>query len=272
MAPLETVTVEAADARATVVLVHGAWHAAWCWQDGFSDRLADAGVSTVALSLRGHGGSPAERPLNRLRLRDYADDVVAVLDETTRGGRPVVVAGHSMGGGVVQHVLARADRPRLAGAALLASMPPRGVVGTTLRIARATPGTFLALNATRDLGRLVRTEDQVRSLFFRAETSDDVVARTSARVQSESYLAFLDMLVLDRPRPRRTDEPLLVLGARDDPIFPPEEVAATARAWRTAPEIVDGLGHDVMLDDGWERVADRLAAWVLSTTPPRQPD
>ena len=260
---MEIIRVDAPDPRATVVLVHGAWHGAWCWQDGFAQRLAERGISSVAPSLRGHAGSADGVRLNRLRMRDYVDDVaqvVASLDSP-------YVAGHSMGGGVVQGLLSRPDRPAIAGAALLASMPPRGVIGVTLQVATHTPGTFLKSNLTLNLGRLVHTSEQVRSMFFRAGTPDAIVDSTTARVQSESYLAFLDMLALDRPKPVPVDVPVLVLGAGEDPIFTRNDVAATAKAWGTEPVMVEGIGHDVMLDAGWEQVADQLSDWVLSSSP-----
>jgi len=260
---LETIGIAATEPRATVVLVHGAWHGAWCWHDGFAQRLADQGISTVAPSLRGHAGSATGYRLNRLRMRDYVDDVAAVVAGLDV---PPFVVGHSMGGGLVQQLLAQPDRPRLAGVALLASMPPRGVVRVTTQVATHSPGTFLRANLTLNLGRLVATTEQVRALFFTPSTPESVVEAATARVQSESYRAFLDMLLLDRPRPIPVDVPVLVIGAGADPIFNAAEVAQTARAWGTEPVMFAGMGHDVMLDDDWETVADHLAGWILGVS------
>ena len=41
-----------------LLFVHGAGHAAWCWDEHFLDFFADKGFRAVAVSLRGHGASP----------------------------------------------------------------------------------------------------------------------------------------------------------------------------------------------------------------------
>jgi alpha-beta hydrolase superfamily lysophospholipase len=270
MTALEIIRIDAPDPRATVVLVHGAWHGAWCWQDGFAQRLATRGISTVAPSLRGHGGSADGVRLNRMRMRDYVDDLSEVVTGVNaESGVAPFVAGHSMGGAVVQGFLSRPHPPRIAGAALLASIPPRGLLGVTPRMVKHSPGAFVLSNLTLDLGRLVRTTEQVRALFFRPSTPDYIVEATAARVQSESFRGFLlNMLGLERPKPHCVDVPLWVMGATEDAIFTPAMVAATAKAWDAAPVMFDEIGHDVMLDVGWERVADGLADWVLKSTGP----
>jgi pimeloyl-ACP methyl ester carboxylesterase len=69
----------------TVVLVHGAWHGAWCWEKVIP-LLDDAGVSVVAIDL----------PLTSLH-----DDVDATLAAIDGVGGPVVLCGHSYGGAVI---------------------------------------------------------------------------------------------------------------------------------------------------------------------------
>lgn len=77
---------------ATVVLVHGAWHGAWCW-DQVVDQLDARGVPTVALDLPGHGASTEP-------LGDLATDAAA-LRTVLDGLDAAVVCGHSYGGAVI---------------------------------------------------------------------------------------------------------------------------------------------------------------------------
>ena len=94
-----------------------------------------------------------------------------------------------------------------------------------------------------------------------------MVEATTARLQSESFRGFLlNMLGRERPDPHPLDVPMLVLGATEDALFTPAMAAATAAGWGATPVMLDGIGHDVMLDAGWERAADTLADWVLSNT------
>ena len=51
-------------------------------------------------------------------------------------------------------------------------------------------------------------------------------------------------------------------GAGRDGIFTVGELRRTAAAYQTEAEIVAGMGHDLMLDQGWAQVADRIACWV----------
>lgn len=78
---------------ATVVLVHGAWHGAWCF-DRVMPLLEKAGVPAVAVDLPGHGDDPG--PLTD--LHGDAERVREVLDGIDGD---VVLLGHSYGGAVV---------------------------------------------------------------------------------------------------------------------------------------------------------------------------
>jgi pimeloyl-ACP methyl ester carboxylesterase len=109
------------DTHPTPLLVHGGWHAAWCWDEHFLDFFADNGYRALALSLRGHGGSSASKPIRTISIADYVEDVVTVAEGLPT---PPVVIGHSMGGFVVQKYLETHQAP--AGV-MLASIPPRGL-------------------------------------------------------------------------------------------------------------------------------------------------
>ncbi len=114
----------AGSAGTPVVFVHGNVSSSLFWQP---TMLALRGRHCLAVDLRGFGGSPA-LPVDATRgVRDFSDDVLAVLDalEIQRA----VLVGWSMGGGVVlQAVL---DRPGLAEAvALVSPISPYGFGGT----------------------------------------------------------------------------------------------------------------------------------------------
>jgi pimeloyl-ACP methyl ester carboxylesterase len=79
-----------ANQAATVVLVHGAWHGAWCW-DSVTERLDSARVPSVAVD----NPSVAHPPST---MHDDADHLRRTLDEIDG---PVVLLGHSYGGSVI---------------------------------------------------------------------------------------------------------------------------------------------------------------------------
>lgn len=83
---------------ATFVLIHGAWHGAWCWQK-LSQMLTLAGHRVIAPDLPGSGQD--RTPLANVT---FASSVERVLDLINRGHEPVVLVGHPLGGMTVSQV------------------------------------------------------------------------------------------------------------------------------------------------------------------------
>ncbi len=77
----------------TFVLIHGAWHGAWCWA-AVKRQLEAGGDRVFALDLPGHGDNHHD-PAKVTRAM-YVDSVTKfILDRDLRN---VTLAGHSLGG------------------------------------------------------------------------------------------------------------------------------------------------------------------------------
>ena len=240
-----------------LLFVHGGWHAAWCWDEHFLEFFADNGFQAAAVSLRGHGRSPTSQQLRTCSIADYVDDVKAAA--AIFGSGPVLV-GHSMGGFVVQKLLESHHAPA---AVLMASAPPRGALRASLRLIARHPWTgLLRPNTVGDTLDVVGTPGLVRGHLFSAHTPEQVVLDCAARLQPESGRAIRHMMFGNMPRPELVSTPMLVLGAADDGAFTQDEVRATASAHGTDAQFFSDMGHDMMLEQGWQPVAERIVQWL----------
>jgi pimeloyl-ACP methyl ester carboxylesterase len=236
--------------RPPLLFVHGMGHGAWCFAEHWLLAAADRGYPAYALSLRGHGGSGGARRLGRTLMRDYVHDVVQTAVSLPR---PPVLVGHSMGGAVVQLVLERYPAP--AGV-LLAPAPLEGGLGALAAIARDRPTHALRALAGRSLPM---TAD---ALF---EGLDDASAQRFAdRCGRESPLVQYEV-TLRRRRPRPVRAPVLVVGTPDDRYVPLSVVRSTAARYGVEPLLFPGMGHDLMLDKGQDRVLSAVLDWVGRT-------
>jgi pimeloyl-ACP methyl ester carboxylesterase len=123
-----------ADGR-PVLLIHGNCSSAGYWLPLL--RHLPPTWLVVAPDLRGYGGTDAA-PVDATRgLADFADDLAALL-EVLFPGTALLVAGHSMGGGVAMRLTI--DRPdRVATLMLESPISPYGFGGT--RDVQGTPTT-----------------------------------------------------------------------------------------------------------------------------------
>lgn len=246
--------------KTPLLFVHGAFHGAWCWDDHFLDYFADRGYHALALNLRGHGGSPSPAPINECGVFDYVQDVHTVADRLPVA--PVVI-GHSMGGFVVQKYLAVHSAPA---AVLVASAPPTGIAAATVRVACKNWRDSLSTRSFRRPLDFFAAPGVSRKTFYNPATPDEVVTACTSRLGPESVrVLYRDLLYRRLARPKRVTTRMLVLGAELDGFFTPREVAATARAYRTEPVMFPAMGHNMMLEQGWEAVADRIDRWLGET-------
>jgi pimeloyl-ACP methyl ester carboxylesterase len=79
----------------TFVLIHGGCHGAWCWYK-IVPALEKQGHTVIAPDLPGHGRD--KTPVSAVTLQAYVDAVCNIIDAQRE---PVVLVGHSMGGGII---------------------------------------------------------------------------------------------------------------------------------------------------------------------------
>lgn len=112
----------------TAVFLHGNASASRFWEETMLAMPAD--IRTIAPDLRGYGRTEPKAIDATRGLRDFADDLHALLEETgiAGGGKPHLV-GWSVGASVaMQYAI---DRPtRVASLTLIAPMSPFGFGGT----------------------------------------------------------------------------------------------------------------------------------------------
>lgn len=91
----------------TYLLIHGAWHGAWCWYK-VVPRLESLGHRVIAPDLPSLGLD--KTPVNRVSLALWRDFVSAIVDAQAE---PVILVGHSRAGIVISEVAEhRPDRIR----------------------------------------------------------------------------------------------------------------------------------------------------------------
>ncbi|WP_413204821.1 alpha/beta hydrolase [Rhodospirillum sp. A1_3_36] len=249
--------------RPPLLFVHGAFAGAWCWSETFLPWFAARGWDCRALSLRGHGGSEGRERLDSFRLRDYAEDVTTVLDGLDA---PPVLIGHSMGGMVVQKVLEeRESTGEIAGAVLMASVPPKGLLEGAMAMASQHPNLYWTVLQIQTTGRSASGLRPVEDALFHSQPTPAESARYADLLQGESLTVINDMTWADVPRPPLRVLPLLVMGATEDWFVPPTQVRATAAYHGVEPHLFPDIGHAMMMDRGWERIAAALLDWLEVT-------
>lgn len=197
-----------------VVLVHGAFHGAWCWA-GLQAELDRRGVPSVAIDLPGHGVST--EPLENMH-----GDAAKVAAVVAKLGRDAVLVGHSYGGAVI----GQADTaPYVQHLVYVAAMVTDVGEGATSLAATLPPveGPGAKLFTRLDDGRLSAKPELAPACFYNRCTPEQVAA---AVPRLDTQRAATMMQPADRARWREV--PSTYILCRDDQVVPPAAQAILA--------------------------------------------
>lgn len=250
-----------------VLFVHGAYSGAWIWEH-FLGIFAERGYPAYAVSLRGHGAS--EGDLATASFADYVDDVEAAARTI---GAPPVLIGHSMGGLVIQHYVARGGRA--AAMVALASLPPSGLRSSALHMTMFAPDVLFQLSLLQSLGPKWAAPAVIGRALFSSRSTPESVEMMLRHIQRESPRASAELMApppLKLP-PAGDRPPVLVLGGDADVFLPRSALQEIADLWKADLDVLKDAPHGLMIDTAWRDIAaEKIIAWlggVSATRPPQ---
>ena len=226
-----------------VVLVPGAWHGAWCW-DEVRPVVEERGTATRVVEL----------PSTLVDGAGFAHDVAAVQDCLDSCDEPVLLVGHSYGGAVVTEAGAH---PAVRGLVYVAGFNLTEDESPAAAAVEDAAGIDHTGRAELDLvevgrGRMLPTPESARAVFYGdcpPEVATSAVAQL--RAQEMSCLGASPGAVAWRTRPST-----YVVCDLDQAVHPDLQRILARRADR---QVTLPSGHSPFLS-----MPDRLAGIVLA--------
>jgi non-heme chloroperoxidase len=273
VAPWEAELVERANAsgRTPVVFIHGLWLLPSSWQP-WVELFEGAGYAPLA---PGWPDDPETVEQARAHPEVFAGKGVGQIAEhyaEVIGGLKVkpAVIGHSFGGLLTQMV---AGKGLSAASVAIDAAPYRGVLPLPLSALRsALPALGNPLNVSRSV---MLTFEQFRYGFANAvseqearELYDTHAVPGAGKPLFQAAMANLNPLTevkVDTHNPERG--PLLILSGEKDHVVPWAISNASFKKQRHNSGVteileVEGRGHGLTIDGGWQEVAERSLGFV----------
>jgi pimeloyl-ACP methyl ester carboxylesterase len=238
-----------------VLFIHGYLADATVWTDWLLHAAA-RGAPAYAVHLRGRAGSGGTIDLGAASIDDFAEDAALAA---TRLGCPDVI-GHSMGGLIAQRL---AERGAARAAVLITPAPPRGIPLLNARLAMKQLTVLPRLLMSRVIDPDFEALRELSLNCAPPELQESILARLvpdSGRAGREMSITGVP---IDRSKVRC---PLLVIAAADDRFIPATIVAKVAARYGASLETVPGRGHMIILEPGWQTLAERVERWLWTGT------
>jgi len=263
-----------------ILMQHGMWHGAWCWQS-WQELFAEWGWESIAFSLPGHGQSPVKRPIRWCTLGYYLQFLATEIERLQQRTfqRPILM-GHSMGGALTQWVLKYVGDPSLRpcsgqgsgqatgsgqalpAAVLVAPWTSHNMLGPVFRFSRLDPIGFLLCILSLTTTPNIRSPQRAARMFI-TEGAILTPEELHARLGPESLWVLLQYNPLLWSPVKRTDTPMLWLAGGSDVLISEPEQRRSAAHYGADYVIVDGAGHNLMMEHSYRQTAETIRDWLI---------
>jgi pimeloyl-ACP methyl ester carboxylesterase len=262
----------------TILFIHGLWMTARSWEK-WVERYESRGYRVLAPSWPGletevealNADSTPLKQLNVDQIVDHYDGIIRGLDS------PPIIMGHSLGGTIVQLLLARGLPSAGVG---VAPGTVRGIPDlplSTIRAGRPAIGNPFNLGGASPLNRKqfhyafanTLTQDESDAIYerYHVPAANRVLAEVAFATLSRNKSVTVDF-EQDRP-------PMLSIAFEHDHIIPPKVARHNVEKYSKSPAITEfkefkGRPHFPGAP-GWEEVADYALSWATEKARGGQP-
>lgn len=241
-----------------IVLQHGMWHGAWCWQF-WQEILAQNGWESHAHSLPGHAGSPTQRPIARCTLDYYLSFLKREMERYPT--RPVLI-GHSMGGALAQWYF-KYVRDDLPAAVLVAPWVSHSMMRASfLKSLAYDPLGALLMLVTWDSTPLKRAGAGSAVRFLVGPDAAMPLDQLQPKLGSESALVLYQHNAPFWTPPEQVNTPLLWIAGEDDPLLVEADQRRSAAHYRADYIVAAHARHNVMHEHNYRETATQILAWL----------
>ena len=225
----------------SIIFVHGAYHAAWCWTEYFLDYFYNQGLDVYAFSFRNHGKSEKVEKVYSITVTDLVEDLEQVIALVQKD---IVIIAHSLGCRIVGKYLEKKFHS-IKGIVYISPMPVRHNIFQLARMQKQQKHMSLADKCFS--GRLTKKEEE-----YYADLMEE-----------ESYKVEYSMMKKQKQYSKKVLQiPSLILGSLADQCILTQTIYDNASLLQANVVFFNRLCHNMMLDPEWKNAADVILQFI----------
>lgn len=214
--------------RKTIVLIHGAYHGAWCWEENFVPYFLERKINVVSIDFSDKS--------KKTKVEEYIQYLNKVIDKLEG---ELYIASHSLGAAILERYIVKYS-PKLTGVIFL------------------TPGPFvkqLRRTFVINIHNIFRNKKQ---FYFSNRLKDKLSKQYIGKFKRESIQIEFLIVRKNIPGNYQWKYKTLILSSLNDQCMPISVGIDAGKRVGAKVIIYENICHDMMLDPEWRCVAEDI--------------